>query len=229
MAQERTSSGGPERRHRRRPGRPGRRRLTALATAAGALVAAGAAATAPGHPGEEPRPEAVTQIEGEIETMRAGGLPADHPKVDMLEAEIDALVEGGEAEPAPDPGMDPPPGDAGAATPDEAARAADDFGPVPTEVGAVECEPLPQMLTVDEVADASCLSVPQPDGSTRYVAVRPAGEVHVIGFGPGGQVERLPDRELPADPGGAIELVPDDAGDVRVLSGDAEVATLDLD
>ena len=43
---------------------------------------------------------------------------------------------------------------------DEAAR---------WETGPVECEPVPGMLSMDEVVGATCLGVPQPDGTSRYV------------------------------------------------------------
>jgi hypothetical protein len=210
------------------------RTRTILAGAALAVVIAGSASASPGQSSDPAPPGAVVELQQEIDAMRAAGLPADHPKVEMLQREVDALVAGTDATPVPDPGAGGPSAARGqAATPEQAVRLeeqidAGDEGD-DAESGTVECEPVPQALTAAEVASASsCLSVPQPDGTSRYLAVEPSGQVHVVRFGDDGHVERLPDQQLPAGATqGQVRLVPDEAGDVEVLSGGAEVGTLD--
>jgi hypothetical protein len=175
---------------------------TSLGGAALAVIVAIAAGSAGAAPGQspDPPPGAAVQLQQEIDDMRAAGLPADHPKVAMLRREVEALVAGTEATPVPDPGAPEP--EAAVQLEDQIA-AADDGGRDAgrdVESGAVECEPVPQVLTAAEVASASsCLSVPQPDGTTHYLAVQPSGRAHVVRFGDDGSVERLPDEQLPPD------------------------------
>jgi hypothetical protein len=211
-----------------------RRRGAAMTVvaAAGAVLVAGAAAASSGRDTQPAPPQAAVELQREVDAMRTAGLPPDDPKVEMLEAEVDALIAGTSAEAVPDAGMDAPANRSGDAslssTPQEAVQAAGEVdSDRSADPGAVECEPVPQALDAAEVADASCLSVPQPDGTTRYVAVRPTGVVHVVRFA-SGQVERLADRQLPPEAGSEPRLVPDEAGDVRVMSGGAEVATIDV-
>ena len=229
----------PQHRHRRRPRRP----ITGRGTVALTLLALGAvaASAAAGAALTEPPPTPVEQqLADEIEGMVDAGLPADHPKVEMVEEMLQALEEGA-ADPAPsEPGADVAALLAEAETEDarqaEAERrvAADAGGRVADpaaagwESGTVACEPLPGLLTVDELAGARCLSVPQPDGTTRYVAVSPGGVVRMVRFGNDGDVGRLPDTLLPgrADPGTA--LVPTPAGDLQVTPPGGPAATVDL-
>ena len=158
-------------------------------------IAAGSASAAPGQ-SPDPPPGAAVVLQQEIDDMRAAGLPADHPKVQMLRREVEALLAGADATPVPDPGA-PAPG--AAVQLEDQLDAADDAGP-DVESGEVECEPVPQVLTAAEVESAStCLSMPQPDGTTHYLAVQPSARAHVVRFGDDGSVERLPDEQLPPD------------------------------
>jgi hypothetical protein len=212
-------------------------RLVILLVGTGLVVAAGAATSSSD---DEATPGVVGELQGEVDAMVEGGLPADHPKVAMLQDEIDALVAGTTAESIPDPGAGGGAGGASggaggdrATTPDEAARADAALRPAqPAEAGTVECEAIPQRLGADEIAGATCVSVPQADGSSRYVAVAPAGEVRVVRFGPTGDVQRLPDRRLPGGVSTAgTELVPDAAGDLELRSArdGRPLGTLPLD
>jgi hypothetical protein len=202
-----------------------------LAGAALAVIVAGSASASPGQSSDPPPPGAAVELQQEIDAMRAAGLPADHPKVEMLQREVEALVAGTDAAPVPDPQANGLGGARGeAATPEQAVRLEDqiDAGDG-AESGTVDCEPVPQALTAAEVGSASsCLSVPQPDGTSRYLAVEPSGQVHVVQFGDDGHVERLPDQQLPGGAAaGGVSLVPEADGDVQVLSGGTEVGTLD--
>ena len=199
-----------------------------LAGAALAVIVAGAAG-ASSRTGDSPPPDAAVVLQQEVDAMRASGLPADHPKVEMLQREVDALVAGTDATPVPDPSARASGARGQASTPEQAVRLEDevDAGDE-AQSGTVECEPVPQALSAAEVAGASCLSVPQPDGTSRYLAVEPSGLVHVVRFGDDGHVERLPDQRLPAGAeAGRVELVPDADGEVQVLSGGTEVGALD--
>lgn len=194
----------------------------------GRAAAGSATAPAPASP-----PGAVELLRADIEAMLDRGLPADHPKVELLQAEVDALMAVADREPVPEEGVElrsGRPGGTPASSPQEAARIADEVRPAqPAERGVVACEPIPRQLGPDEIAGATCLSVPQGDGSSRYVAVEPSGDVHVVHFGPD-RVERLADRRLPVGrrPGG-VELVPDGDGTVRLMSGGDRVGSLDVE
>jgi hypothetical protein len=217
-------------------GRHGRPRPVAAAVAAAglavALAVAGAAGASSG--GVDDRPSgAIAELRREVDAMRAAGLPADHPKVRLLEREIAALEDDTAATSVPDPGRGAPGAGGQATTPGQAARLEEqgDAGTDDAESGMVECEPVPLALSAREADNAvACASVPQPDGTARYLAVEPDGTVHVVAFGHGGHVRRLPDRELP--PGAAarsVRLVPEDDGEVTVeFSGGAAVGRLDL-
>jgi hypothetical protein len=178
-----------------------RRTKVLLAGASLAVIVAGSAGASFGQPSAPEPPGAAVELQREVDAMQAGGLPADHPKVQMLQREVEALLAGTGATPVPDPGA-PAPGARGqAATPEQAIRLEDqiDAGDAGDEAesGAVECEPIPGALTATEVTEATCLSVPEPDGTSRYLAVEPSGVVHVVSFGDGGRVERLPDEQVP--------------------------------
>jgi hypothetical protein len=223
----------------RRCGRPGRvtarrggisrqRRL-----ALGATVAASLGLTAVGVAGatrSQPSPsDAERQIRGEIEAMLDSGVPEDDPKVELLEDQVEELRRGSGAHPPREPGVDlgrrVAEARASAGVAGRATTAGVPTGPA-WQRGTVECEPVPQILTADEVAGATCIDVPQPDGSTRYVAVGRDGVVHTVAFGPDGTVGRRPDRRVPRGvAAGATAVVPTARGDIRVtVEGKAPVS-----
>lgn len=231
-------TGGPQR--GRRAARPrrraGPRARTSTALAALGLVAVAAAAGARAQ--REQPPEAVSieqQLRQEIDGMLDAGLPPGHPKVEMVEDQL-AAVERGAGRPARgEPGVD-----VGALLKEaEAAEAAQDAvaaagadtvpdGGAGWESGPVLCEPVPGLLGADELAGATCLSVPQPDGTSRYVAVGADGVVRSVHFGDDGEVRRLPDTPLPAPPGPGTGLAPTPEGDLRVTPRDAPPQAVDL-
>jgi hypothetical protein len=235
-----------------RPGLSGQRRL-ALAAAVAASIGLTAAGIA-GAAGRQPAPtEAERQVQREIDAMIDSGVPADDAKVEMLEEQVDDLRRSTQADPPSEPGVDLRQRVADAKAAEQAAARARDraawsgarsaaaagvagqhttagvhTGPA-SQSGIVECEPIPQILTAEEVAGATCLSVPQPDGSSRYVAVGRDGVVRTVAFGPDGKVGRRPDRRVPGGvAAGATAIAPTAAGDVRVtVTGKAPV-TVDL-
>src|SRR5919106_591975 len=137
------------------PSLSGHRRL-ALAAAVVATMGLTVVGVAEAKRGQPAPSEPERQIEDQIDAMVDSGIPENDPKVELLEDQVAELRRGTRA--------DPPPGAAGQAT----------TGGVPTgpawQSGTVECEPVPQVLTAAEVAGATCVSVPQPDGSSRHVA-----------------------------------------------------------
>jgi hypothetical protein len=204
----------------RRSGLSGHRRL-----ALGAAVVASIGLTAVGVAGaarRQPAPtEAERQIQREIDAMTDSGIPANHPKVELLEDQRDELRRGARASPPEEPGVD-----LGQRVAD--AEAAVKTGPA-WQSGTVDCEPVPQILTADEVAGAICVSVPQPDGSTRYVAVGGDGVVRTVSFGADGEVGRGPNRQVP---GGVVPgdtaVAPTDGGDIRVTVRGKAPVTVDV-
>jgi hypothetical protein len=225
--------------------------------ALGVAVAAAVGLTAVGVAGaarRQPAPsEAERQIQREIDAMVDSGVPEDDPKVELLEGQVDELRRGSRANTAREPGIDLGRRVANAGAAEQAADRAREravrtragsaasagvagqattagvsTGPA-WQSGTVECEPVPQLLTADEVAGASCLSVPQPDGSTRYVAVGRDGVVRTVAFRPDGEVGRGPDRKVPGGvAAGATAVEPTADGDIRVtLEGKAPV-TVDV-
>jgi hypothetical protein len=233
-----------------RYGLGGHRRL-----ALGAAVVAAIGLTAVGVAGasrRQPAPtEAERQVQREIDAMIDSGVPADDAKVEMLEAQADELRRSTQADPPTEPGVDL--GErvakakaaeraadrargravrsrAGSAASTGVAGQATTAG-VPTgpawQSGTVECEPVPQILTAQEVAGATCLGVPQPDGSTRYVAVGRDGVVRTVAFGPDGEVHRGPDHLMPGGAAPGATVGPTAAGDIRVTVGGRAV-TVDI-
>ena len=233
----------------RRDGRGRRRGLDGLGgprrLALGAAIVTSIGLTVSGVAGAARRQPAPTEVERqvqrEIDAMIHGGMPEDDPKVAMLEDQVDELRRGDRADPPKEPGVDlrrrvaDAKAAERAAARDQAGRtgagsaaSADVAGQattagVPTgpawQRGTVECEPVPQALTADEVAGAMCLSVPQPDGSTRYVAVGSDGVVRTVAFGADGKVGRGPDRRVPGGvTPGATSVGPTAAGDIRVVA-----------
>jgi hypothetical protein len=236
----------------RRNGLSGPRRvaLSAAVVASLGLTAVGVA----GASRRQPAPtEVERQVQREIDSMIDSGVPEDHPKVEMLEAQVDELRRGARADPPKEPGVDLRQRVADARAADRAADLARDravrtraglaasagvagqatTAGVPTgpawQSGTVECEPVPQILTAEDVAGATCLSVPQPDGSTRYVAVGRDGVVRTVAFGADGKVGRGPDRQVPGGVApGATAVGPTPAGDIRVTVRGKAPVTVDV-
>lgn len=176
--------------------------VTIVLAGVGVGAAAGASFSTP------PPTPVERQIQDEIDGLRAGGVPEDSPKVAMLREQLARLRTGDTARPPRERGVD-----TGAVL----AGRTDDATPA-WQSGKVECEVVPNLLSAAEVAGATCASVPQPDGTSRYVAVDRDGVIRVVRFGRQGDVRRLPDTRAaaPAPPGtrvaatagGDLELVP---------------------
>jgi hypothetical protein len=232
-----TGDAAPARRHAPTDDR-GRRRSTLRHTGRGALLlsalvlaAVAASAAASATLGQDPPTQVERQLDAEIEGMVDSGVPADDPKVEMLEDEVAAIEDGdGEAarreagvdigevlegEESPDP--------SGSSAADAEVAGSDDGW----QSGTVVCEPIPGLLSADEIAGARCVSVPQPDGSSRYVAVSPDGTVRTVLFGDDGVVHREADTALAAPPADAA-LAPTPEGDLQVAPPGEAPATVDL-
>ncbi|HET6664517.1 MAG TPA: hypothetical protein VFG94_09680 [Acidimicrobiales bacterium] len=210
----------------------GRHRRLAL----GAAVAVSIGLTAVGVAGaarRQPAPsEAERQIRGEIDAMLDSGVPEDDPKVALLEDQVEELRRGNRSNPPREPGIDLARRVADAKASAGVAGRATTAG-VPTgpawQSGTVECEPVPGILTADEVAGATCLSVPQPDRSTLYVAVGRDGIVRTVAFGPAGNVGRGPNRTVPGGVApGATAVLPTASGDIRVTVEGRAPVTVDV-
>ena len=234
------------------PSLSGHRRL-ALAAAVVATMGLTVVGVAEAKRGQPAPSEPERQIEDQIDAMVDSGIPEDDPKVELLEDQVAELRRGTRADPPPEPGVDL--GDR-VADAQAAERAADraqqqarrtsagsvasagaagqaTTGGVPTgpawQSGTVECEPVPQVLTAAEVAGATCVSVPQPDGSSRYVAVGPDGVVRTVSFGTDGKVSRSPDRQVPGGvAAGTTTVAPTDAGDIHVTVRGRAPVTVDV-
>jgi hypothetical protein len=198
----------------------GRRRSTAL-LAALVLTAVAASAAASAALSQESGPTRLeADLQDEIDAMIASGIPADHPKVRMLEESLAALEAGADAPAKRDRGADVGGLLAEAEAADDAgarvAAAAAAAGAPLWESGTVECEPVPGLLAADEIAGAVCVSVPQPDGTNRYVAVGADGVARTVLFGADGLVQRLADTPLPAPPAPGETLTPTLDGDLQV-------------
>jgi hypothetical protein len=224
--------------------------------ALGAAVVASIGLTAVGVAGatrRQPLPtEAERQVQREIDAMIDSGVPADDAKVEMLEEQVDELRRSTRADPPKEPGVDLGRRVADAKAAEQAAGRARErvvrtragsaasagsagqatTAGVPTgpawQSGTVECEPIPQILTAQEVAGATCLGVPQPDGSTRYVAVGRDGVVRTVAFGPDGQVRRGLDRPMPGGAAPGATVGPTAGGDIRVTVGGRAPVTVDV-
>lgn len=221
----------------RRPTPPLRPRI-AIGAAVGLAIVAGLA-LGPGPSSQAQRPPqrqapAAAQVQAEVDAMIADGVPRNDPKVRMLEADVRALEAAAAAPPRAEPGVDRNAiaalADEGAIarTPAEArARASEMRSDQPAVLGTVECEPIPQLLSAREVSGATCYSVPQADGTSRYVAVTPGGQVLVVRFAPAGDVRRLPDTSLPAGTS-AAQVRPDTAGNLTVAPPGKPATSVDL-
>jgi hypothetical protein len=226
--------------------RSGRRRGAALAAAL-VLAAVGASAAASGALSEPPPVPAANEMRTEIDAMIESGMSPDDPKIQMLEDEVAELEAGATATPRREPGVDV------AATLEaaEAAEAAEDAGvstrsagPSATpgaaggpaagggqpawESGPVQCEAVPGLLGAAEIAAALCVSVPQPDGTSRYVAVGPDGTVRSVAFGHDGDVRRLDDTAggVPAALAPGATVTPE--GDLVLTPPGGAAVTVDL-
>jgi hypothetical protein len=200
--------------------------LSALVLAAVAASAAASAAL-----GQDPPTEVERRLEAEIEGMVDSGVPPDDPKVEMLEDEAAAIGDGDGEAARREPGVDigevlegtESPDASGSRVADAQVAESDDAW----QSGTMVCEPVPGLLSADEIAGARCVSVPQPDGSSRFVAVSPDGTVRTVLFGDDGVVHREADTVLAAPPAGAT-LAPTPEGDLRVTPPGEAPATVDL-
>lgn len=212
--------------------RVARPRRGALLTATLVLSAVAASAAASAALSEEAPVPLEDEMRSEIDGMIESGVDADDPKVEMLEESLDQLEEGADVDAPGEPGVDvealleeaeaaeaaegaiiqPRSSDHGAVAADGGSDADDPAW----QSGEVVCEPIPGMLGVDEVAGARCASVPQPDGTSRYVSVGPDGTVRTVAFGHDGRVERLADTTVgtPVTPDAAVAPTPE--GDLVV-------------
>jgi hypothetical protein len=216
------------------------RRRGAVLAAALVLTAVGASAAASAAL-SEPAPTPIEeQLQAQIDGMVAGGMAADDPKVRLLQEQLDQLRAGASAEAPPEPGVDI----AAVLEEAEAERVAEDTGTaaraaVPAgdaattdepawESGSVECEPVPGLLSAADVADALCVGVPQPDGTSRFVAVGRDGTVRSVLFGPDGMVRRLDDTSVggPVPRGSTAEPTPQ--GDLVVAPAGGAPVTVDV-
>ena len=193
-----------------------------------AVAALGLAAAANAGFDRSPPPNPVERdVQGQIDALIAAGVPTDDPKIEMLRQQLAQLRTGDTADPPPEPGVNTAKILAGSTTTTAPPAAAATPEPAPApgatttttgdwQSGKVQCEEVPGLLRAAELAHATCASIPQPDGTTRYVAVSPDGTVRVVLFGNDGQVRRLPDTHLPAPapPGAAVTPTPQ--GDVKV-------------
>lgn len=209
---------------RRRGRARGRLLLAALTLTAVAASAAASAALS------EPAPPTIEQrLQAQIDDMVAGGVDPDSAKLALLREELDALRAGADAQPLEDTGVDM---EARLGTDVDAAaaegRAADAGGEPLWKSGPVTCEVVPGLLGPDDIAGAACASVPQPDGTNRYVAVAPDGTVRAVLFGPDGRVARVADTRLPTAParGAAVAVTPD--GDLEVTAPGGPAVVVDL-
>ena len=133
-----------------------------------------------------PEAAGVAVLRSELATMTRAGLPPEHPKARMLQDDLDALERGMVTTSPTEADVDIPGMIArGARAGTDADELADD--------GEVPCEPIPpDLLTVADIAGATCTSSPEPDGSSLYTATRPDGTEVVVRFAPDGVVTRQP-------------------------------------
>jgi hypothetical protein len=215
-------------------------RLRPILLPALVLAAVGASAAASASLAEPPASEMELQLDDELEGMADNGVPADDPKMGLLEEQRDELADGRGVPARREPGVDTAArleearevtgaqaraeareaapgatvesqaaGGRGVAGVEEGERARWDSGPV-------VCEPVPGMLTMAEVTGGTCVSVPQPDGTSRYVVVAPDGTVRSVRFATDGAVRRLPDTALGASAPRGTTVVATREGDLRI-------------
>jgi hypothetical protein len=159
----------------------------ALTGTVGAVLGVAALSSAQQDEHRSSRPAGIALLEAEIDALVAGGIEEGHPKLEMLQDELTELEAGMRADPPPEPGVDRSAAEGstgGARRQDHLDRVLDD--------GPVQCEPIPpDLLTPAEIADATCESTIEPDGSSLYVATGPDGTQHAVRFHPDGTVTRL--------------------------------------
>jgi hypothetical protein len=204
--------------------------LPAVLVVSGVLASAAASATLSD---KAPAPAELEQhLQDQIDAMRAAGLPASDPKVRALQATLDQMRATSRIRPQRDPQ-----GDAGAllaeageqqADPRAAAAEAAAEGEPLWESGPVDCEPVPGLLSADELAGATCVSVPQPDGTSRFVALGADGVARIVLFGADGHVQRLPDTRLPAGLAPGTAVTPTPQGDLELAPPGRQPTFLDL-
>ena len=212
----------------------------------------GASAAASASLAEPPASEMELQLDAELEGMAENGVPADDPKMELLEEQRDEIVEGTGAPARREPGVDTAArleeaeevtdaqaqAEARGVAPGDRVepQAADGAGEAPVEEGerarwdsgTVVCEPVPGMLTMAEVSGATCVSVPQPDGTSRYVVVAPNGTVRSVRFATDGAVTRLRDTALGASARRGTRATATPEGDLRVTVPGRAPTTVDL-
>jgi hypothetical protein len=221
----------------RRPG--GALLLAALVLAAAAVSSAATAALS-----EPPPVPAAQELRAEIEAMVASGVDPNDPKITMLEEQLAELEAGARTRPPRERGVD-------VAATLEAARAAEraedarvatrstDAGasataeatagePPAWESGAVLCEVVPGLLGPEEIAGAVCASVPQPDGTSRYVAVGRDGTVRAVAFGHDGSVRRVPDTPGRLRAARGVRAAATREGDLVLTPSGGAAVTVDL-
>jgi hypothetical protein len=205
------------------------RRATSATLLVAVIVAAlGASAVASATLSQPAPVPAEQQLQEDIDNMIAAGLGPHDPKVEMLRRDLADLKAGRTATTREDMSRR-----AGAAL-DQArvadaggARAATEAAPA-WDSGSVECEVVPGLLTAPEVTGATCVSIPQPDGTARYLAIAADGTVRAVLFGPNGHVTRLPDFHLPAAPAAGATFAPTPEGDLQVASPGQAPAVVDV-
>jgi hypothetical protein len=207
-----------------------RRRVRGPALFAALVLAAVAASAAASASLSRPAPVPMErQLQEEIDGMVAAGVPADSPKMAMLEDQLDQLRAGADAHPPQDTGADTGALLSKAAAAEKAeADGAAPAGPA-WDSGPVECEVVPGLLGPGEIAGATCVSAPQPDGTERYVAIGADGVLRTVSFGPDGHVRRLPDSPLPVAPVAGTAVTPTPEGDLQLTPPGQQPTVVALD
>ncbi|MFP3900771.1 MAG: hypothetical protein ACLFXM_07930 [Acidimicrobiia bacterium] len=199
-----------------------RRTVLGLAVVVAAALAGSAAAASLS---DDPPPDVEAMLREEIEAMIAAGVPEDHPKVESLREDLRAMERSHDTDAPAEPGVD-----LGARVDTARERvAAGASGTGGWDRGEVLCEPVPGLLTIDDVADAVCVSAPQPDGTNRYVAIGPDEVAHVVTFDDEGEVARLADRSVPGPiVPGETSVTPTADGDLQITPPGRPPAVADL-
>ena len=211
--------------------------LAALALSA--VAASAAASSALSRPNAAEPVTLEHQLQSEIDDMRASGVPADSPKLRMLQDSLDQLRSPGIGRPRHDPQGDVSgllSGDTGAVQPQSGLASASGDDAVGTAGGAsgdwdsgvIDCEPIPGLLSAADVAGATCVGVPQPDGTSRYVALGADGVARTVLFGANGQVQRLPDTQVPAGLARGATLTPTPEGDLQIAPPGRQPTVVDV-
>jgi hypothetical protein len=195
-----------------------------VAVVAAAFGASAVASATLSQPAPVP---AEQQLQDEIDELIASGLPADDPKVEMLRDDLAALKAGRTA--TTSAAMNRRAGNALADARTADAGGAEAAADTPAwDSGVVECEVVPGLLTAAELAGATCVTVPQPDGTARYLVIAADGTVHAVQFARGGNVTRLADFRLPAAPAAGATFAPTPQGDLQVTNPGQAPAVADV-